>query len=189
MVNCNHHLKNYKMTNPDYRETDSAGVSPNKDRAAFCNVQPRKDAPMTNTPNQTTPATGLLTENELFRLYLDAPVRKGTTSTLIEPEVGGALLEDLGHWDLPEAIQGSHTVDNVVEHIAAGRDVQTDLFDLAQNLSEISQSLFAMQADFRRVAAKLQTPEPGKDAPDSVWDEWERNPRYHDPRQSTAATQ
>ena len=129
----------------------------------------------------TAPKAATLSQSELFRRYLDAPVRvDATTSTLIADH-GQMFDKPARDWFLYEGFGDSLPSDYAEELLAQIEDDECPLFELERitgDLSNLLSALNALKKDFCRLTYATRTEEPASSAPEEVYEDWEQNLRY-----------
>lgn len=138
-----------------------------------------------------------VSQSELFKIYLDARVRVGaTTSALVadEGKMHSTSARDRflyhGYCGFTEGHIHDDFAEDVLKHVKDSDFPSFELDEAISDLSRLVEALKELQADFDRLAEVTRTEEPDEDAPEEVYDDWEQNPRYVLPahaRQSEAA--
>lgn len=129
----------------------------------------------------TAAPAATLSQSELFRRYLEAPVRVDATSSTLIADPGRMFdTSARERFFLPafHEFLPNNFADSLLEEIASS---DTPLFDMEMTVDALEvllDTLKDMQADFARLAEVTRTEQPDDNAPEEIYNEWQDNPRY-----------
>lgn len=133
---------------------------------------------MHKTDTTTTPGAATLTEAELFRRYLDAPIRVGATNSTLVDDPG--LMErttardkfeyDTSYLELFEPMM-SELPDNLLSFVEGEPDPIYLMGTCIDALKVMTVALTALKNDFERLAdlTRLEAPNEGDEAASRHW--------------------
>ncbi|MCF7747519.1 hypothetical protein GLP43_08055 [Sulfitobacter sp. M39] len=121
-----------------------------------------------------------LTQNQLFNLYLDAPCRDGGKSALSAVKFSE---DSIFERYFPTYCSDTECLpdelgDDIAEALRTCEEPLVELEAVFNALEVMAVMLRVIKNDFERLAEETRTPEPGPDATDHEYSQWEDNPRY-----------
>lgn len=128
-----------------------------------------------------SPETATMTQSELFRRYLDAPVRVNATTSSLIADPGKMSDTTARDCFLYYGYGHSFPSDYAEELIAKIESDECPLFEMdkiVRDLSDLMEAMNVLKNSFDRLAEVTRTKPPANNAPASVVNDWQDNPRY-----------
>lgn len=134
------------------------------------------------TNTTTAPEAATLTEQELFQRFLDAPMLVKNTASMLVPNsfethesvrdyFTGMLAFDTGCIDFEFA-------EAILDNLENDWEPEESIWATVEFLERAVLKLRKLGDDLHWLKERTRTEQPGEDAPDEVYMEWEDNPRF-----------
>ncbi|WP_148043670.1 hypothetical protein [Paracoccus methylarcula] len=139
---------------------------------------------MSNTDNTIIHGSSTLTEQQLFNRFLDAPIRTGTRSTLVDSLVSheNAEWHFFGFAGCESCCLDAEMPERIIEELRECDDPAYEIGVAIGDLEGFLEALRVLKEEFASVAEATRVPEPeetgDEEIDDQAYNDWVENPRF-----------